>query len=46
MQVAKREASKGKLIVTIQCSNGERYLSSPLFKDLWTACDEMSVLGA
>ena len=46
MQVAKREAFKGKLIVTIQCSNGERYLSSPLFKDLWTVCDEMSALGA
>jgi cysteine synthase A len=42
LEVAKRPESNGQLIVTIQCSNGERYLSSPLFKDLWTACDAMS----
>ena len=41
LEVAKRPESKGQLIVTIQCSNGERYLSSPLFKDLWSTCEGM-----
>ncbi len=34
LQVAKRPEFQGKRIVTIMCSLGERYLSTPLFGDL------------
>ena len=30
LEVARRPANKGKMIVTIACSTGERYLSTPL----------------
>ena len=33
-QVAARPEMKGKRIITIMCSLGERYLSTPLFEDL------------
>ena len=33
-QVAAQPEFKGKRIVTIMCSLGERYLSTPLFQDL------------
>lgn len=34
MQIAKRKENKDKLIVTIACSTGERYLSTPLFEEV------------
>ncbi|QDS95415.1 O-acetylserine sulfhydrylase [Roseimaritima multifibrata] len=34
LEIAKRPEYKGKRIVTVMCSLGERYLSTPLFGDL------------
>jgi len=33
-QVARRPELKGKVVVTVLCDTGERYLSTPLFGDL------------
>ena len=33
LQVAQRPESKGKLIVTVGCDTGERYLSNPVFAE-------------
>jgi cysteine synthase A len=33
-EVARRESMRGKVVVTILCDTGERYLSTPLFADL------------
>jgi cysteine synthase A len=33
-QLARRDGMRGKVIVTILCDTGERYLSTPLFADL------------
>jgi cysteine synthase A len=34
LQVAQRPEYKGKTIVTIMCSTGERYISTPMFEGL------------
>ncbi|NBD16862.1 MAG: cysteine synthase A [Cyanobacteria bacterium] len=43
VQVAQRPENKGKLIVMVQPSYGERYLSTPLFQDLAPAADAVTV---
>jgi cysteine synthase len=32
-QVARRPEMRGKIVVTVLCDTGERYLSTPLFTD-------------
>ncbi|AFZ43177.1 cysteine synthase [Halothece sp. PCC 7418] len=43
IKVAQRPENEGKLIVMIQPSYGERYLSTPLFQDLAPAADAVTV---
>jgi cysteine synthase A len=43
IKVAQRPDNEGKLIVMVQPSYGERYLSTPLFQDLAPATDAVTV---
>jgi len=43
IKVAQRPENEGKLIVMVQPSYGERYLSTPLFQDLAPAADAVTV---
>ena len=45
LQVAARPESKGKLIVTIGCDTGERYLSNPVFADQEAVVVEPALVG-
>ena len=45
MQVAARPEAKGKLIVTIGCDTGERYLSNPVFADQEAVIVEPALVG-
>ena len=45
LQVARRPENKGKLIVTIGCSTGERYLSTPLAEEARNAVATLTPIG-
>ncbi len=44
LEVAARDENKGKLIVTIGCDTGERYLSNPVFADQEAVVVEAALL--
>lgn len=44
LQVAARPESKGKLIVTVACDTGERYLSNPVFAEQETTIVEAALV--
>lgn len=46
LQVAKREENKGKMVVAIIPSFGERYLSTALFAETYKECQELKTLDA
>lgn len=46
MREAKKEENKGKMIVTIIPSFGERYLSTALFEGIYKECQDMPTLDA
>jgi cysteine synthase A len=48
LQVAARAENRGKLVVSIVCDFGERYLSNPVFSELADAdySDLASAIGA
>jgi hypothetical protein len=39
MKVARRPEARGKLIVTVLASSGERYLSTKTYEDLWPSAE-------
>jgi cysteine synthase len=41
LRLARNPQNEGKLIVTVQCSYGERYLSSALFQSLWEEAEKL-----
>lgn len=43
LKLAKDPKNKGKLIVTVICDTGERYLSSPLFDKVTEECKAMKI---
>jgi cysteine synthase A len=44
LDLARQPENAGKLIVTIACSFGERYLTSALFQNLWEEAQQMTAV--
>lgn len=43
LKLARDPKNRGKLIVTVICDTGERYLSSPLFEKVTNECKAMTI---